>query len=75
LRRSLGVSLTAKGQVHIRPAPPTAIGPIDEEGVGGMGGDEFDFSNQEGKEALGGADWMDWSQMKAQMGQEGHGEL
>ena len=69
LRRSLGVSLSAKGSAFIRPAPPTAMGPIAEEGVG----EEEDLFMNQGQQEFGEAnDWVDWQQMKSQMG---HDEL
>lgn len=70
LRKSLGVSLSAQPQVDVRPAPPTAMGPLDEDGVSS---DDFDYDNGVAQEAMGGADeWLDWSAMKKQMG---HDEL
>ena len=63
LRRSLGVSLSAKGSAFIRPAPPIAMGPISEEGVGE---DDEAFVNQAG--GFGDADeWVDWQSMKEQL--------
>jgi len=35
LRRNIGVSLSAQGSAKVRPAPPTAHGPLSEEGVPG----------------------------------------
>lgn len=70
LRKSLGVSLSAQPQVDVRPAPPTAMGPLDEDGVPS---DDFDYDNGMAQEAMGGADeWLDWADMKKQMG---HDEL
>lgn len=37
LRRNIGVSLSAQGSAKVRPAPPTAHGPLSEEGVPGEG--------------------------------------
>jgi heat shock protein beta len=62
LRRSLGVSLSAKGAADVRPAPPTAVGPIPEEGVPGDEGAAVEA------EAFGDAnEWVDWQSMKAKM--------
>jgi heat shock protein beta len=66
LRRSLGVSLTAKSKVNIRPAPPTAMGPIGEDGVNvadDAEGSNTPFGNMA---AGGGEEWMDWQAMKGQ---------
>ena len=62
LRRSIGVSLSAKGSADVRPAPPTAMGPLGEEGVEGE--TEADL--------LAEAEWLDWKSMKEQVG---HDEL
>lgn len=62
LRRSLGVSLSAKGSAFIRPAPPTAMGPIAEEGIGDDDEAFVDPAQQIGEAN----EWMDWQQMKAQ---------
>jgi heat shock protein beta len=71
LRRSLGVSLTAKPKVNIRPAPPTAMGPLGEDGVGSdddeAEGANTPFANMAGG---GGEEWMDWQAMKSQFGGE-----
>ena len=69
LRRSLGVSLSAKGAVHIRPAPPVAMGPISEEGVGGEDEEDTAFVQQD----LDSSSWVDWQDMKKQIGTEEHG--
>ncbi|WWC65635.1 uncharacterized protein I303_108255 [Kwoniella dejecticola CBS 10117] len=70
LRRTLGVSLSAKPKINIRPAPPTASGPIPEDEEQKI---EFDPSNMEG--ILGDASqWPDWNDMKEQMA-FGHDEL
>lgn len=75
LRRSLGVSLTAKANVEIKPAPPTAHGPLSESGVGedeanddsafiqqAMGGG---FGGDFGGAAAGeGEEWLDWKDLK-----------
>jgi len=83
LRRSLGVSLTAKGSVDVKPAPPTAMGPISEDGVDGEIGDiEIDdnvfISRDGGKVDEGGEEnWLDWADLKKQQQtkQEIHDEL
>ena len=67
LRRSLGVSLSAKGSAFIRPAPPTAMGPIAEEGVGDEEDLFMDQADQAQQEFGGANDWVDWQQMKSQM--------
>jgi heat shock protein beta len=52
--------LTAKGSAFVRPAPPTAIGPLSEEGVAD---DQF-VMNAEG---LGeNVEWVDWQKVKEQ---------
>lgn len=51
----------------MKPAPPTAVGPLSEDGVGG---DENAFVNQGG---LGADEWVDWSQLKSQMAAEDGG--
>lgn len=62
LRRSIGVSLSAKGSADVRPAPPQAMGPLGEEGVESEAdGDQLDE-----------AEWLDWKSMKDQMA---HDEL
>ncbi|WRT69461.1 uncharacterized protein IL334_006447 [Kwoniella shivajii] len=60
LRRSLGVSLSATPQIKIRPAPPTASGPIPEDEE-----EKVEFDPQ----SLGSdpSQWMDWKDMKDQM--------
>ncbi|WWC93052.1 uncharacterized protein L201_008016 [Kwoniella dendrophila CBS 6074] len=73
LRRSLGVSLSAKPKIHIRPAPPTAKGPIPEDEEQKI---EFDPANMEEMFGGGGdpSQWMDWKDMKQQLAVE-HDEL
>lgn len=61
LRRSIGVSLAAKGAADVRPAPPTAMGPLGEGGVEGEEADQLED-----------ADWLDWKSMKDQLA---HDEL
>ncbi|ORY34940.1 putative cation-transporting ATPase [Naematelia encephala] len=75
LRRSLGVSATAKASTRVKPAPPTATGPIDEDGIGGDD-DESAFVNQ-ADGAGDGSEWLDWHAMKEQLAQQdqGHDEL
>jgi heat shock protein beta len=67
LRRSLGVSLTAKADTQVRPAPPTAHGPLSEDGVDGevSGNDDHVFVNQ-AQEGMGGEgdEWLDWADLK-----------
>ncbi|RXK36361.1 cation-transporting ATPase [Tremella mesenterica] len=76
LRRSLGVSLSAKGAVKVKPAPPQAMGPMDEDGVGddleGLGdlGDLGGLGDLSGEgfmnqADLGGDEWLDWAKIKA----------
>lgn len=60
LRRSLGVSLTAKGSAFVRPAPPTAMGPLSEEGVGD---DQFVMNAEDLGENV---EWVDWQKVKEQ---------
>lgn len=66
LRKSIGVSLSAKGSAKVKPAPPTAMGPLSEEGV--------EAEESEEANALKDAEWLDWKSVKEQMGQ-GHDEL
>nr|ODN91222.1 cation-transporting ATPase [Cryptococcus depauperatus CBS 7841] len=63
LRKSLGVSLTAQPRIHIRPAPPVAIGPLNEQGVPSQEDDDHMMS----QEAMSGEQWLDWADMKKQM--------
>ena len=58
LRRSIGVSLSAKGSADVRPAPPIAHGPLGEEGVAGEDHDE-ERSDDE--------DFVDWHALKDQL--------
>lgn len=69
LRRSIGVSLTAKPDTSVRPAPPTAHGPLPE---GGVTSDDDQGLGDQMPEAEKGkaADWADWSQIKKQMDEE-----
>ena len=69
LRRSIGVSLSAKGSADVKPAPPTAMGPLSESGVEGD-----NEAEGEGQEAAGmkDAEWLDWKTVKDQMA---HDEL
>jgi hypothetical protein len=57
LRRSIGVSLSAKGSADVRPAPPIAHGPLGEEGVDGD--DEDEVPGEE--------DFVDWHALKDQL--------
>lgn len=68
LRRSLGVSLSAKAQTEVRPAPPTAQ-ELPVEGEGGAGGvDDFlSFGDQ----MPDGAEFPEWSDMKKGMPEGG----
>lgn len=61
LRRSIGVSLSAKGSADVRPAPPIAHGPLGEEGVQG----ESDEVPEE-------EDFVDWHALKEKLS---HDEL
>ncbi|OCF61751.1 cation-transporting ATPase [Kwoniella mangroviensis CBS 10435] len=73
LRRSLGVSLSAKPKIHIRPAPPTAAGPIPEDEEAEEQKIEFDPNDMQ--DMLGDpSQWADWQDIKKQMGVE-HDEL
>lgn len=54
LRRSIGVSLSAKGSADVRPAPPTAMGPLGEDGVEG----------ETEADPLEEAEWVDWKSIK-----------
>lgn len=74
LRKSLGVSLSAKPKVQIRPAPPTAMGPLDEDGVDNAMNnldDDITFVNQDAaghEDDLAGGQWLDWTEMKRKAG-------
>jgi heat shock protein beta len=57
LRRSIGVSLSAKGAAHVRPAPPIAMGPLGEEGVDG----------DDDEDVPGDDEWTDWHAIKDQL--------
>jgi hypothetical protein len=57
LRRSIGVSLSAKGSADVRPAPPIAHGPLGEEGV--AGDDQDEKTDDE--------DFVDWHALKDQL--------
>lgn len=59
LRRSIGVSLSAKGAAHVRPAPPIAMGPLGEDGV--------DSDEDMHEDAPGDDEWMDWHAIKDQL--------
>ena len=56
LRRSIGVSLSAKGSADVRPAPPIAHGPLGENGV-----DDLDEERTEDE------DFVDWHALKEQL--------
>ena len=57
------MSLSAKGDANVKPAPPIEVGPIGEEGVD----EEEDNGFVQQPDELGGAeDWLDWQQIKAQ---------
>ncbi|EIW71712.1 hypothetical protein TREMEDRAFT_60629 [Tremella mesenterica DSM 1558] len=87
MARSLGVSLSAKGAVKVKPAPPQAMGPMDEDGVGddleGLGdlGDLGGLGDLSGEGFmnqgdLGGDEWLDWAKIKAGLKEDkGHDEL
>jgi len=64
LRRSIGVSLSAKGAADVRPAPPTAHGPLGEGGVAGDEGEEEGAPTDE--------EFVDWQAIKEQLS---HDEL
>ena len=57
LRRSIGVSLSAKGSADVRPAPPIAHGPLGEQGV-----DADDQGEKTDDE-----DFVDWHALKDQL--------
>jgi hypothetical protein len=57
LRRSIGVSLSAKGSADVRPAPPIAHGPLGEQGV--------DADDQD--EKTDDEDFVDWHALKDQL--------
>ena len=63
MRRSIGVSLSAKGAADVRPAPPTAHGPLGEGGVAGDEGEEGAPTDEE---------FVDWQAIKDQLS---HDEL
>lgn len=68
LRRSLGVSLSAKAQMHVRPAPPTAHGPLGEDGVPSSDEEILSFGDEIPDGELPGAeDFQDWSELKKKM--------
>jgi heat shock protein beta len=58
LRRSIGVSLSAKGSADVRPAPPIAHGPLGEQGVDGDDQDEEKTDDE---------DFVDWHALKDQL--------
>jgi heat shock protein beta len=72
LRRSIGVSLSAKTDTHVRPAPPTAHGPLSEEGVAGDddSDDRLAGLHDEVPEEEDAAQWADWASIKKQMEKE-----
>ncbi|ODO00654.1 cation-transporting ATPase [Cryptococcus wingfieldii CBS 7118] len=71
LRRSLNIDLNAETPANVRPAPPTAMGPLDEEGVP----HEDSFENLfPGQNVMEGSEWLDWADMKKQA-DGGHDEL
>lgn len=45
LRRNLGVSLNARADERVRPAPPTAQGPVPDDDAAPEGDDDDDLSN------------------------------
>jgi heat shock protein beta len=66
LRRSLGVSLSAKAQTEVKPAPPTAQ-ELPVEGEGGGGVDDFlSFGDQ----MPDGSEFPEWSDLKKGMSEE-----
>jgi heat shock protein beta len=67
LRRSIGVSLSAKGSADVRPAPPTAHGPLGEKGVAS---DEMEGDDEE--ELPTDEEFVDWHAIKEQLS---HDEL
>ena len=68
LRRSLGVSTSAKASVHVRPAPPTAMGPLDEPGVKVNIVDDDEDDDASGTGGAGQPEeWLDWHKLKAEM--------
>ncbi|WVQ75175.1 hypothetical protein IAR50_004785 [Cryptococcus sp. DSM 104548] len=72
LRRSLDIDLNAQTPSNVRPAPPTAMGPLDEAGVPS---DEDAFEDlYAGGNAMEGSEWLDWAEMKKQA-DGGHDEL
>ncbi|TYJ54717.1 hypothetical protein B9479_004657 [Cryptococcus floricola] len=71
LRRSLNIDLNARTPANVRPAPPTAMGPLDEEGVPNEDSFENLFAEQNVME---GSEWLDWADMKKQA-DGGHDEL
>lgn len=69
LRRSLGVSSSARAEEKVKPAPPTAANPLPEDTEHEKAEsilDNVEFGSSEGKE--GEADeWLDWNKFKASM--------
>ncbi|KAL7423848.1 hypothetical protein Q5752_001432 [Cryptotrichosporon argae] len=83
LRRSLGVDLAARADDTVRPAPPTAVGPlpdVDEEAeaeaaaaaAAAGGGDPF--AGYASGDMMDGADFVDWAEMKRQLAAERGGD-
>lgn len=70
MRRSIGVSLSAKTDTKVRPAPPTAHGPLSEDGVTGDDDDTEGGLGDQIPEEENAAEWADWATMKKQLEKE-----
>lgn len=76
----MGVSLSAKASTKVKPAPPTAHGPLSESGLDEESDDNV-FINQQGMGGSAGQEdeWIDWADLKKQRDKEeavkGHDEL
>lgn len=68
LRRNLGVSASARGDERVRPAPPTAQGPLPEDDAVPETADEDDFSDvlfsSGGNEGPSDDDFIDFAEFK-----------
>lgn len=59
LRRSLGVSESAKARVEVKPAPPVEEGPVRSR---------QDQQPEVGDDPAAGTQWTDWAEMKEKLG-------
>ncbi|GAA6041542.1 hypothetical protein JCM8097_004254 [Rhodosporidiobolus ruineniae] len=76
LRRSLGVSQSAQAEVEVKPAPPVETGPppseppppppeFDEEAF--AQNEALREPTEEEKDKVGGADWVDWKDLRGKI--------